>query len=204
MAQCILQEFWMQIFAGNTITYSSTGDQNITGTTYHHLIASDANGGNSKTLGGNTTVNGDFTITNSTYFDPMGSDFTALGSTTIAGIFDDDAAGGTSNLQNVDLSGGQIYGGADGIVNINGTLTFPTGDARIGRVVLTVSDSTIVENGRTLLLNPANGTKTFNDVLVNGIWNNTSNESITISGNLTTNSSAAFNAGTARIFYRCQ
>jgi hypothetical protein len=182
-------------FAGNTITYSSTGDQNITGTTYHHLIASDANGGNSKTLGGNTTVNGDFTITNSTYFDPMGSDFTALGSTTIAGIFDDDAAGGTSNLQNVDLSGGQIYGGADGIVNINGTLTFPTGDARIGRVVLTVSDSTIVENGRTLLLNPANGTKTFNDVLVNGIWNNTSNESITISGNLTTNSSAAFNAG---------
>ncbi len=183
----------------NTVEYNGNGNQTINGGTYHHLIVRDGDSNNSnKTLGGNVTTNGDFTIITSTYFDPMGYDFTVSGSSTIAGVFDDDDAGGTNNLQDVDLSGGSINGGATGIVNILGNLTLPTSDASVGRVDLTVSGTTTISAARSLsFLTSALGTKVFSDdVTVNGSWINTINESFTLSGNLTVNAGATFTQGT--------
>ena len=182
----------------NTVEYNGNGNQTVNGGTYHHLIVRDGDSNNSSmTLGGDVTANGDFTVIASTYFDPMGYDFTVSGNTTIAGVFDDDAVAGTSNLQAVDLSGGQINGGNNGVVNILGNLTIPTGDGTIGRADLTVSGTTTVPSGNSLTFNNVNGTKTFSDdVIVNGSWINSGNETFTLSGNLTVNATATFTQGT--------
>ena len=182
----------------NTVEYNGNADQTVNAGTYHHLIVRDGDSNNSsQTLGGNVIVNGDFTVATSTYFDPMANDFTVSGNSTIAGVFDDDAVGGTSNLQDVNLSGGSIAGGAIGVVNILGDLTMPTGNATIGQVTVNVSGTTTVPSGNTLTFNNANGTKTFTgDVTLDGNWTNSGNESITFSGNLTVNNTSTFTQGT--------
>jgi hypothetical protein len=181
----------------NTVDYNGDADQNVNGGTYHHLIVRDGNTNNSShTLLGNVLVNGDFTVATSTYFDPMTFDFTVTGSSTITGVFDDDNVVGTSNLQDVDLSGGAINGGATGIVNILGDLTMPTGDAIIGRADISITGTTTVPIGNTLTFNNANGTKTFlGDVLLNGNWTNSGNESFTCSGDFTVNNTSTFTQG---------
>jgi len=181
----------------NTVEYNGNGDQTINGGTYHHLIVRDGDSNNSShTLDGNVTVNGDFNVITLTYFDPMNFDFTVNGSSTIAGVFDDDDIAGTTNLQNVDLSGGAIAGSAIGIINILGNLTLPTGDAVIGQPDLTVTGTITVPSGNTLTFNNANGNKIFlGDVIINGNWINSGNESFTLSGNLTVNNTSTFTQG---------
>ncbi len=181
----------------NTVDYNGDADQNVNGGTYHHLIVRDGNTNNSsQTLVGDVTVNGDFTVATLTYFDPMTFDFTVNGTSIIAGVFDDDNVVGTSNLQDVDLSGGAIAGGAIGVINILGNLTMPTGDGIIGQADVTVSGSTTVPSGNTLTFNNANGTKTFlGDVLLNGNWTNSGNESFTFSGDFTVNNTSTFTQG---------
>lgn len=139
--------------AAQSIGGTGTGTVN-----FNNLVLSD---GNTKTLLGDATVNGDFTIATGTSFNPNTFDFTVSGSTTIAGTFADGNVAGTTNLQNVDLSGGTINGGANGVVNILGNLTMPTGDATIGRAELTITGTTTVPDGRTLNLTNNNGAKVF-------------------------------------------
>lgn len=186
--------------AGNIVYYDWTNNQNVSGGIYHHLVATDGTN-RSKTFYGDVTVNGDLTINTGTYFDPMSYNLTVLGNTRIEGTFDDDNTGGTTNLQDVDLSGGVINGGNNGVVNINGTLTMPTANASIGRVDLNVVGQTTIPSGIQLQLNNANGTKSFGDIVVDGTWDNTSNESITIRGNLTTNASSIFNADNGTYYF---
>ena len=138
--------------------------------TFNNLVVSD---GNTKTLQGNFTVNGDFTIATGTSFNPNTFNFTVSGNTTIAGTFADANIAGTTNLQDVDLSGGAINGGANGVVNILGNLTMPTGDATIGRTELTITGTTTVPDGRTLNLTSNNGAKVFvGKVTVEGLGGN--------------------------------
>jgi hypothetical protein len=75
------------IASPNTITYNSTSaGQTINGTTYHHLVVNKS--GQTATLGGNTTVNGDLTISAGT-LDVSASNYslTLKGNFTNSGTF---------------------------------------------------------------------------------------------------------------------
>jgi hypothetical protein len=178
----------------NTFAYNrSGGTQTIKGTTYHHLVVS---GGSTKTLGADTSVNGDFNLVSMTSFNPAGFNFTVSGNSTITGTIADGTAAGTSNLNNVDLSGGTISGTVNGIINILGTLTMPTGNGSIGQVDLTVSGATTIANTRTLTISSASGSKTFNQITNNGTWTNSVNEAIEIRNGLTNNGTFTAGSGT--------
>ena len=182
--------------SGNLVEYTSAGNENVIGTTYHYLTVRN---GNTKTLLENASVNGDFNIISGTSFNPNTYDFSVTGTTTIAGTYYDGGLPGTTNLQNVNLSGGTINGGQNGIVNILGNLIMPTGDGTIGRVDLTVTGTTTVPDGRTLTLNNANGNKIFiGKITVNGPggnWVNSGNESLELRNGLEFNG-ATFTSGT--------
>lgn len=204
-------------FTPNTFAYSSAGAQNIRSNTYHHLTCS-GGGSVTKTLLGNSVVNGDFTLATLTFFNPADFNFSVIGATTLAGTYADATLPGTTSFANVNLSGGTIAGAASGVVNISGTLTLPTANAIIGNVALTVSGTTTVPASRTFTINSAAGAKifnglfdiagiasftaapslTFNNILVQGTgsWSNTGNASPSIAGNLTVNTGATFTAGT--------
>ncbi|MGF1587453.1 MAG: hypothetical protein ACFCUM_19205 [Bacteroidales bacterium] len=146
-----------------TIYFDRNGAQSIGGAgtgevIFNNLVLSD---GNTKTLLGNATVNDNFTIATGTTFNPNTYDFTVLGNSIIAGTFADGNIAGTTNFQSVDLSEGTINGGQNGVVNILGNLTLPTGDATIGRAALTIAGTTTVPDGRTLNLTSNNGAKIF-------------------------------------------
>ncbi len=204
-------------FTPNTFAYSSAGAQSILANAYHHLICS-GGGSVTKTLVGNASVNGDFTLATLTFFNPADYNFSVTGATTLTGTYADATVPGTTSFANVNLSGGTISGGASGVVNISGTLTLPTVNATIGNVALTVSGTATVPAGRTITINNAAGAKifnglfdvsgiatitaapplTFSDILVQGTgsWLNTGNASPTIAGNLTVNTGATFTQGT--------
>jgi hypothetical protein len=180
----------------NTVNYNLGGAQGVKATTYHHLQITGGTG--TKTLPAAVTVNGDFNIGSGASFNPAGFDFTVSGNSTIAGTFADATAAGTSSLQNVDLSGGTINGGANGIVNINGNLSMATGNGTIGQVALTVSGTTTVNDNRTLTISSASGSKIFvNTVTINSgaTWTNSINEDIEFRNGLAHNGST-FTAGT--------
>lgn len=187
----------------STITYNSTSDQQVFASDNYRNLVISAN--STKTLQGSSTVNNDFTINSTATFNPAGQDLSVNGNTTIAGTFADGTAAGTTNLNDVDLSGGTIHHASQtGVVNISGNLTMPTGNGVIGRVALTVTGTTTVATGRSLTLNDDNGTKTFiGAVTVNGTgtWTSTS---VTTAANLefrggitNNNSSSTFSAGGA-------
>ncbi len=156
--------------AGNTFHYSRNTTATVKPATYNHLIIS---GGNTKTSGGNVTVNGDFTHSAGT-FNPSGFDFTVNGNSTVSATINDNNAAGTVNFENVNLSGGTITGSATGTVNINGNLSIATGNGTIGQVNLTVNGTTSISASRTLNLNNNTGVKTFAGAITNnGTWTST-------------------------------
>ncbi len=183
--------------SGNSFHYNRNTTATIKPATYHHLIIS---GGNTKTLGGNVTVNGDFSHQAGT-FNPSSFDITVSGNTIIAATFSDSNVSGTSTFQAVNLSAGSMNGSATGIVNINGNLSVSTANGTIGRVDLTVNGTTNISASRTLTLNNNTGIKTFAGAVTNeGTWTSTT---ITTAGNLvfrngfTNNSTTNANIGAA-------
>lgn len=142
--------------ATNTVNYNRAGAQTIFTTTYRNLSIS---GSGTKSLGGSIVINNDLTINTGTTLNPVANNLTVNGSSAIAGTFGDSNAGGTTTLQDLDLSGGTINGTATGTVTVNGALTNPTGNATIGRVALTVNGTTTASN--TFTLNNNNGVKIF-------------------------------------------
>jgi hypothetical protein len=68
----------------STVTYDQTGDQNVLGETYHHLVI---NGSGTKTLGGSIDVNGDLTISAGTLAAASPYDITLAGDWTNNGTF---------------------------------------------------------------------------------------------------------------------
>ena len=167
----------------NKVIYCGSDDQKILGATYWHLeLKDESKGFKSKTLMGSALVKGDFYLASNTKFDPMESDFTVHGNSFIRGVFDDDAVEGVSNLQNLDLSGGQIYGGRSGVVNVHGDLKVSSGNAGIGYVNLKVFGSTLIENACSISFLSNYGTKSFVGKVIisgpDGVWDNRFNESI--------------------------
>lgn len=166
----------------STVNYNRAGDQTMFASlNYRNLTISGGTG--FKSIGGVTTVNNDLNINSGALLDVVASNFTVNGSSTIAGnLQDNNAASGTTSLQNVDLSGGTINGTQSGVLNINGNLTMPTGNGIIGRVVLTVTGTTTIAASRSLTLNDNNGIKIFNgEVDVDGTFSSTA---VTTVGNL--------------------
>ncbi|MBN2610469.1 MAG: hypothetical protein JXB00_02840, partial [Bacteroidales bacterium] len=176
-----------------TINFNGSGNQTIPAYNFNNLSVST---GGTKTLSASTVVNGDFIIGSGSSFNPNNLNFTVSGNTIIAGTFADANAGGTTNLQDVDLSGGTINGGATGIININGILSLVTADAVLGRAALVVTGALNIPTGRNLSINNVNGNKTFNgNVTVDGTWENSGNAAVNFGGNLMVNSSGSFVSG---------
>jgi hypothetical protein len=164
--------------AGNTFHYNRNTTATVKPATYHNLVIS---GGNTKTLGGNTVVNADFTHSAGT-FNPSSFNFTVSGSTTVSAIINDNNASGTVSFQAVNLSGGTITGSTASTVNINGNLSIATANGTIGLVTLNVLGTTSISASRTLTLNNNTGVKTFIGAVTNeGTWASTT---ITTAGNL--------------------
>jgi hypothetical protein len=92
--------------ATNTVNYNLNGAQSVKSITYNNLTLST---GNTKTAEGPIQVSNVFTVNSGATFDPSGFDFTALGTSSIAGTFNDNASNG------LDLF--------TGLVSITGSLT---------------------------------------------------------------------------------
>ncbi|MFO7656388.1 MAG: hypothetical protein R6W78_04920 [Bacteroidales bacterium] len=180
---------------GNTVNYNGTGAQSVPANTFYNLVLSE---GNTKTLTGNIIVNNDFTIQPLTACNPNTFNLSVLGNTAIQGTYADGNIIGTSTFTNVDISGGTINGGANGVVDITGNLSLPSADATIGRVQITVTGTLDIPAGNILTISNNNGTKTFNGkITIDGSWNNSGNSAITIGGGLIVNNTAVFTSGTS-------
>lgn len=113
------------------------------------------------------------------------------------GILDFTTNGRTLTVNgNLVMDGTAVISGNNNsrVLNINGSFTVlaTATNARIGGIQLNVTGTTTV-NG-VLDFNDATGDKTLNgNVVVNGTWNTTANESFTLSGDLTNN--GTFNGG---------
>ncbi len=126
--------------SGNTVNYTSTGaGQTVKATTYHHLGIDKS--GQTATLGGNTTLNGDLTITAGT-LQLSTLDFTVTGASSITGTLNDNSATGTN-----------LFIGAV-TVNNGGTWTTTNDPAFTFRGGLTVNSTSTFTSG--------SGTYTFN------------------------------------------
>jgi len=183
-------------FNCNTFVYSRNNDQTIKSATYCNLIA-ECNNNRSKTMSGDVTVLQNLSIKPTTYFDPLSYNLDVQGTARIEGIFDDDNAVGVSDIQNIDLAGGQINGGATGLLNVLGTFTV-SASGSVGRVQLAIDGQTTIADNQTLTINSATGSKTFkgNLAINNGAaWSNTANCPIEYQGGISHNG-AAFASGT--------
>lgn len=92
-------------------------------------------------------------------------------------------------------NGASLSGSVAGVLNVAGTCSVPVGSSiSIGGITISILGTTYVSG--TLVWNTTAGTKTFCDININtlGIWNNSVNEGITLTGNLLNN--GVFIAGT--------
>lgn len=179
----------------NTVYYDRAGDQIIKNTGYDNLVLMSSG---TKTLTSTAVVNDDFIINSGVSFNPAGNNFTVNDTTLIFGTFADGTAAGTTNLQYVELNGGTINGGQTGVINILGDLNIINGDGTIGRVTMTVSGTTTIGTGCTLMLNSNTGIKTFTDeVINNGTWVSTTvgTSLYLVFQNGISNNGASFTAG---------
>uniref|UniRef100_UPI004049AAF4 T9SS type A sorting domain-containing protein n=2 Tax=Flavobacterium sp. TaxID=239 RepID=UPI004049AAF4 len=101
-----------------TVIYSG-GTQNIVNATYNNLELS---GSDTKTFSGNTTINGDFTVSSVDVVAPTTISFAGSGAQNIAGI----------NYNNIEFSGsGTKTFTSNGQINSTGSLTIPSGNGTI-------------------------------------------------------------------------
>ncbi|MEP7170745.1 MAG: hypothetical protein ABI855_15355, partial [Bacteroidota bacterium] len=200
---------------------SITATQNIPAAAYGIMVVT--NGGtNAKTALGNMTIKGNLTVTSGTLNDG-GFTITACGNVTNNAITGTNgsitstgsgklllSAGTAShtvttatpgtvafgNLELNDAAGATLNNGT-GATNVTGTLTVSSGNLNIASFTssLNVSGATTVAGSGTLTITVVAGTKTFGDVTINGVWNNSINGPVTISGNFTNNGSFASGSG---------
>jgi hypothetical protein len=128
----------------STVTYDQTGDQNVLGETYHHLVI---NGSGTKTLGGSIDVNGDLTISAgtlaaSTYDITLAGDWTNNGTFTHANrkvTFDGAATQEITDGNPTTFYDLEINNGTNVIISENATVTnvvtFTAGDFITSRSV---------------------------------------------------------------------
>lgn len=188
--------------AGSTIEFTGTTNYNIPippngATTYRNLTIT--GGGNSiKTITGNRNVAEKLAIEALTTLEVGANNLTVSGLTAIEGTLADGNVAGTSSLQNVFMNGGTINGGAVGIFNIAGALSFVGATNTIGQATINVTGATSLPAGVTTNFTSTSGNKTFTGaVTINGNWNNSANEEFFFGNDFTLNNSASFVAGTA-------
>ncbi|MCU0437614.1 MAG: T9SS type A sorting domain-containing protein [Raineya sp.] len=85
--------------SSNTVFYSRAGDQVIKGTTYHSIVFGGSGLRNVAT--GNFIINTNLTIPSNITFQINGNNFTANGTVTIVGTFNDSGAGGTNTFNDI-------------------------------------------------------------------------------------------------------
>ena len=114
----------------NTVTYSLNGAQIIAPATYHNLVVST---GNTKTLGGNVTVNNNLTIGVGTTLQLSSYNITVSGTTDISGTLND------NNATGINLFAGQvtINPGATWTTTNNPSFTFQGGLVNNGTMTAT-------------------------------------------------------------------
>jgi hypothetical protein len=180
--------------SGNTINYNANAAQNIRAVAYYNVTTSVGNF--TKTLTGTTTISNNLNI-NAGTLELAANDISVSGTTTVLTTLNDNNASGTNNLGNVVLTGGTIQSNPTSLFTI-GTLTVSgVANGWLAQGDFTVNGLTTIDLGRTLTINSATGIKNFSDITVNGTWTNTAfNSPIGISGTLTVNVGATFNAGT--------
>ena len=85
-----------------------------------------------------------------------------------------------------------------GTTNVNGSLTLTNGTLFVNSFTsaLAISGTTNINSGTQLNINNASGTKSFNDLNVNGVFNNSINSDVTLIGNLVNNGTITAGAGT--------
>lgn len=172
--------------ATGTIIYDGTTSSTIKNTTYNDLVITKSTGYDVDVYG-TITVLGDLTITNGDIDMYNSSVLNVTGATTLAenaSIQFDDTTGDV-NLAALYMTGGQLGGWDDGIVDCS-SLTITGATNLINRVNLTVSGATTVTG--TLNFNSGSGTKVFQgDFIVNGTVNNTSGEDMEFQSDLINN-----------------
>jgi hypothetical protein len=187
------------------VIYSGSNNQNIIGTTNGYFnLELQHTGSSTKTLAAGTDVLGDLLavgdaskpIFQLSSFNLIVSGTTTLRLTTMA----DNSITGITNLNTVIMQGGRINGTVTSSIFINGNLiinTNPTNSiSEIGQVELTVLGTSQIAAGATLEWNNIQGEKILTGkVTINGAWNNTANENITLRGGLEHNG-FSFNSGT--------
>lgn len=185
--------------------YSGANNQNIRAAqnNYFHLELRH-NASSTKSLTTNTTVLGDLlSVGNAAKPDfQMGAnDLTVVGTTTLRlANMTDNNPNGNVQLNNLVMEGGRLNCSFTETITVLGALTVNTNPttsiSEIGNLNLTVQGTTQIAAGATLEWNNAIGTKTLvGKVTINGAWNNTANEDLTMQGGLEHNG-ISFNSGT--------
>ena len=156
----------------NTVDYYLSGTQTIKGTTYFNLNCS---GNNTKALGANTTINGEFKINAGATYNPAGSSLTVNGITSVYGTSAETNTGGTDTyvgkvtiypggVWNYTVNETPFFGGGlefDGASFTSGTglYTFQTNSQTIsgsqpftiaGNVTITGAITVVNTNGLTI------------------------------------------------------
>lgn len=187
------------------VIYSGSNNQNIIGTANGYFnLELQHNSSSTKTLAAGTDVLGDLLsvgdaskpVFQLSAFNLLVSGTTTLRLATMA----DNSITGTTNLNNVIMQGGKINGTVTSSIFMNGNLsinTNPTNSiSEIGQVELAVLGASQIAAGATLEWNNIQGEKILTGkVTINGAWNNTANENLTLRGGLEHNG-FSFNSGT--------
>ncbi len=195
-------------FSGTVnVTYTAggvtTGTElpSSTGNVLQALSFNNASG--TVTLGGNAAVNGALTITSGGTLADGGYTLTAKSTVSNSGTHGSTGSGeilfaGSGSAQTVAGTFGNVElnnasGTTSGALTVNGNLKVTAGTFTIGNVTVAVSGLTTVDG--TLAITSTTGSKTFGGVTINGTWNNSANETVSIKGNFQNN--GTFTAGTA-------
>jgi hypothetical protein len=101
----------------------------------------------------------------------------------------------TYNNLEINRSGSTVITGIG--TTINGNLTVTQGTFRAAGFSLAVSGNTDVSGALTIT--SATGTKSFNNLIINGTFTNSANVAITVSGNFENN--GTYNGGTGRVTF---
>ncbi len=146
----------------NTVSYIGTGAQTIKGTTYHDLVISNNPG--TASLGANTTVNNDLTVSSGGTMTVGAFTFDVSGLTDITGTFNITSATGTKTFNDLTVNGGGTWNNSGNeAVTINGNIV-NDGTFTSGTGIYTLAGTSKTLSGSSAL--------TISNVTVTGSYTN--------------------------------